>query len=229
MKALTAVALVVVAVGVGLFVRAKRWIDWPQMEAPSAQSGVNKFQVTGDPPITVSDGSLHAHSANDWVSDNASDTIIPKPATNSNGQYSTSCGLTVPNPLNPLSPTPVSGLLWTEDQSWDISPTDNGLTVKITHDTGGLDAGDTGKDDDKVVITISNLSTAPSIRTNKGTFGPPLGATPKQMADGRYNRQHSRPGDVSEIVVTGGTSIDWVVKNSSNPHNPHFTVAFCYQ
>ena len=52
---------------------------------------IKPFQVTGDPPVTVSDGSLHAHSSGGWVADQDGDkTIQPSPST---GTLAAGCGV----------------------------------------------------------------------------------------------------------------------------------------
>jgi hypothetical protein len=178
--------------------------------------------VTGGPPVTVSDGSLHAHSLYDWTTNvNGDQTIIPKAASGS-GSFSNGCKMTVPNPLipplplpNPFSPTKtVSALLWLDDgSSYDLSPLTDGVLVTITHDTAG--AGSAAN----AAVTVSiPPSGAPTIHSVQGGFGPSM----------RGNRMHSRPGNVSEIKVvrnSGAVIKDWIPATQ----NPHYTIGLCYQ
>jgi hypothetical protein len=180
-------------------------------------------QPPGDPPVTVSDGSLHTHSKFDWVTDNDNDKSIAPKTGNGTG-YTTSCSMTATDPITGR-PVPVSGVLWTDDEiTTDLSPGPGEVKVIITHDPGGLNTGET----DPTVVITATLNAAPTIQTNAGYFHAPEGATAAQQMESRYNRRHSRPGNVSEIVVTrGGTKIrDWTPVNG---WDPHFTIGFCYQ
>jgi len=176
--------------------------------------------VTGGPPVTVSDGSLHAHSRNEWTTDvNGDLTITPNPAS---GSISNGCNMTVPNLLypplhipNPFRPTKgASALLWLDDgSSYDLSPVgSDGVLVTITHDAYNLSAGD-------AAVTVSIPPTGPpTINSVKDGFAP----------SNRGNRLHLRPGNVSEIKVTrnsGALIKDWVPASK----NPHFTIGICYQ
>jgi hypothetical protein len=197
--AVTAIASALIGVGVGSYARAKNWIVFP---------AVNR-QVVGDPPITVSDGSLHVHSKlYGWNPDSAggdkSFNAVAKDGS-TNGTLSKSC-----NTMMDDSGDLMSAELWTDDlEAVDISP-DKGksLTITITHD---------GND---VVITAPPEGTAGALNVNTSTdffF----------QSEGKGNRRHKRQGEVSKIVVQGhGSKITW---KPSNPANPHFTFGFCYQ
>ncbi len=205
MKALGVLLLVVIAIGLGLFARAKRWIDWP----PMTQSQVNILQVTGDPPITVSDGSLHAHSKLwGWMPDSAGgDATFNALAHDGTikGKLAKGCSMTT------STSSSVSAEFWSDNmEPLDISPDQgSGLTITITH---------TGIN---VVVTVPNEGTASPLTVN---------ASPEffYQSEGNGNRRHKRAGEVSKIVIVGhgATPITWT---PVNPKNPHFTLGFCYQ
>jgi hypothetical protein len=224
--------LIAIGAGVGLVARAKGWIDWPAMLLQSPAPDFHKTQVTGDPPITVSDGSLHSHSRNGWVRDTDTDTVItPKAANPTNGgQYDTSCGMTgAPNGMGTLNP--VSAALWTDDDKlYDISPTPTqGVRVTIVHDIAGLSNPTNPNAEAQVIIDIPPIGTTtsgpPVITTVRGSFHKTEGGT-----GARHNRRHSRAGNVASItVVSAATNHTWTVSSDSNVWNPHFSIGFCYQ
>ncbi len=222
--------LLVIGAAIGWFARPQSPV-LPQSVLQLPHTGFVMTQAPGDPPVTVSDGSLHAHSKYDWTADNDTDpTITPNPASTASGYtpgYSTTCGMTALDPITG-KPNPVSGVLWTDDEmTTDLSPGTTGITVTIVHDPNGLDAPDSTGHDAEVIIT-ANPGTAPTIATNRGSFHAPEGSNPGQQEEARYNRRHKRPGNVSEIIVKrGATTIrDWTPVNT---WDPHFTIGFCYQ
>lgn len=198
--AVTAIVSALVGVGVGLYARAKNWIVFP---------AVNR-QVVGDPPITVSDGSLHVHSKlygwnPDSAGGDASFNAVAKDGT-TNGTLSKTCP-TVQDSDGNL----VSAEFWADDtEATDISPDrGKGLTITITHDG------------DDVVITAPPEGAPGLLNVNSKSdyfF----------QSEGRKgNRRHKRAGEVTKIIIQGhGSKITW---KPSNPLNPHFTFGFCYQ
>jgi hypothetical protein len=224
--------LIAIGAGLGLVTRAKRWIEWPEMHIAPVIPDFHKAQVTGDPPVTVSDGSLHAHSKHDWVRDMDTDTVITPKARNPTlgGQYDTSCGMTgAPNGIGTLNP--VSGVLWTDDDKlYDISPTPTqGVRVTIVHDIGGLTNPTDPNAEAQVIIEVpamsANTSGPPVITTARGSFHKGEGGS-----GARHNRRHSRAGSVVSItVVSAATNHTWTVSSDSNVWNPHFSIGFCYQ
>lgn len=193
-------------------------------------SGVIHFQflgphawgvVSGDPPVTVSDGSLHAHSAFNWLPD-ASDghggmTIMPRGATGASGMLRNGCG------IDPTTNS-LAAKLWTDSQDYPIDP---GATVTITHDP---DNTGSSQDVPNAAITIqvptvgaTGASGVLSIHTITGNFAPAASGL-----RGRNNRQHSRAGEVSAIQISssgGHGASGWA---PANARNPHFTLGFCY-
>jgi hypothetical protein len=191
--------LIVIGVGLGMFARAKRWIKWPD---------IVPLQVTGDPPVTVGDGSLHAHSkVSGWGTEGDADKTIQ--AYPKGGKLYKDCGMTDD------SGQAASVLFWHDDDKVDnISPdAGTGLTITITHDTDGTPQGG----DPTITITIPTTQDSLVMTTNSGHF---------HKSDGKhYNRRHSRAGEVEKIVVVGGGNPKpWVPQY----HNPHFTLSFCY-
>jgi hypothetical protein len=171
--------------------------------------GPKPFQVTGDPPVTVSDGSLHAHSrANGWQGDNggAGKTILPKPANGS--LHTAGCN----NMMG--DGKAASAIFWADDhESWDISPAKGGTTtVEITHDSKGAAR------DARIIITAPTNGQL-QIETKEGSFDDEKGAV--------HNRAHSRQGEVEQITITGSNH-DTTWKPIAK-QNPHFTLGFCYQ
>jgi hypothetical protein len=187
--------------------------------AIQAQPGgpVNK-QPPDDPPVTVSDGSLHAHSRGTWLADagaGSPQTIQPKPA---NGTLKTNCNGVQVNSKN------VQAYLWTDDDKlYDLTPAAGAtLKIKIQHDSGGAGG--------QPYVTISVPPGGQlTITTDQGSFD----------GDTTYNnRMHSRRGTVESINVTGtaasfnppnttGATATWTPPNGDS--NPHYTLGFCYQ
>jgi hypothetical protein len=168
---------------------------------------VKPFQVTGDPPVTVSDGSLHAHSGNGWVADYDGDTTIqPKPKS---GTLGTSCKM-IDSHGNPTATS-----LWADDKIYDISP---GATITIVHDPADKSAAAAAQA--AVTIQVPNGTGDLTITTAKGSFYAGKGT--------RHNREHTRPGEVASITINNprASPVTWT---PVNPDNPHFTLLFCYQ
>lgn len=110
---LVGVLLIVVGAVLGLFLRAKRVIDYPQM---------HKFDGD-DPPVTVGDSSFDATSPNDWRTATTS-LLIPNGATTAKGT------------LVNCEDWPGLGLVEFYDgaKAWDASPLPNqGLNMTIIH------------------------------------------------------------------------------------------------
>jgi hypothetical protein len=179
--------------------------------------GFKRLQVTGDPPVTVGDGSLHARSQNGWVKNgNGGDaTIEPKSKGGGQATLHPGCGLAVDSKT-------VSALLWTDDDKlYDISPNGAVFNATITHDSDNVSNGG----DPAIEITIPSVGYPLTITTKDGTFEKAKDAKGR----GAGNRQHSRPGQVEKVVVSAGsTSITWDPKTIKQ-YNPHYTLAFCYE
>jgi hypothetical protein len=193
----------------GLFTRANQLIPWPTED-------FTRFQVTGDPPVTVSDGSLHAHSKKKrWVSpDPDPHTIQPNPPGGQLYNDGTQCKKMM------VSGKPVSAFFWRDDLNDDISPAPNtSLTILIVHDHANAS-------DKKGVVTVSYPWDSVSKKYGPLTINDPVDFFGPDQGNG--NRVHPRPGEVESITVMGSvTSIPtWT---PANPDNPHFTIGFCYQ
>jgi hypothetical protein len=199
--AVAGLALSVLGAGIALLLQSKGVI-------PSKPGEIKPFQVSGDPPVTVSDGSLHAHSRNGWMTDADTDTTIqPKPAS---GQLVYTCL------MQDSQGNATSASLWADDKIYDILP---GATVTVVHDSGNASAAANAA---AVTIAVPSSPGSPlTITTVEGTFA-------KSKPNSRNNRQHSRPGEVESITIqnlSGPVQI-WRPVNSSNPH---FTLEFCYK
>jgi hypothetical protein len=176
---------------------------------------VGPFQVTGDPPVTVSDGSLHAHSKNGWQGDAASsqNKLQPNPT---GGTLTANCKLMTG--LNDAGNSNLAAAtFWADDhESWDISPQAGGSTrVEITYssknDTGGHPL---------VIITAQQNGLA--IETQDDSF------EPEPTSSDQHDRAHSRKGEVEQIKITGAQYHNNAVWSPQNPQHPHFTLGFCY-
>jgi hypothetical protein len=180
-------------------------------------------QPPGDPPVTVSDGSLHAHSKAKWAQDRT-------PANYPSGQTitpnSTAGALAATCPTVQVNSKNVAAYLWTDDEkAYDLTPSANtALTITIVHDPDDPDYPST---DSQVVISYPPNGPL-TITTHEGSFD---GYTLK-------NRLHSRRGNVVSINVTGtaaafnppntnGAAATWTPP--AGDFNPHFTLGFCYQ
>ena len=110
-------------------------------QPPTAESpgGVTKLQVPGDPPITIGDGSFHAHSQLDWISPDLSSGMIIRPKATS-GAKPGSFSAGGPCAFKDKNKTVhnAAAFLWTDEENlYDISPTNLNDTSKwsivITH------------------------------------------------------------------------------------------------
>jgi hypothetical protein len=113
-----AIAVLLIAVGLvlGLFLRAKRMINFPL--------------ISNDLPVTVSDGSLHVRSPRGWVSDDASEKKI-RP----NGkEWKDTCGLSS------------NGSATISLGDTDLSPkTGSGWLITLTYDDDIVTIGSDGQ------------------------------------------------------------------------------------
>jgi hypothetical protein len=193
--------IVAVAGGaLGLFMQYKGWIHvFPEQT-------VRPFQVPGYPPVTVGDGSLHAHSEKDWMSDKDGEAVIqPKPSDGKSGAFykDTDCQFLANDNVTIVSAT---AFLWTDDDRvYDISPKDNTWMVKIT-------------DNNKTAVTIQVVNNLLQFSVDNGAA----------FDKGKYHeRQHNKPGEVTKIVVQGSTGGD-LLWTPGKPFHPHYTLGFCY-
>lgn len=205
-QALGGLAVTIVGAVIALLLQSKGVI-------PSKPIELKPFQVTGDPPVTVSDGSLHAHSDNAWTTNSAADkTLQPNP---SNGQLVYTCNMADSNGLA----TPTS--LWADDKIFDILP---GATITIVHDSADASGAAHAAEINITVphIPPSSASDVLTIATVEGSFDKASGK------GGRNNREHSRRGEVESITISNptGPPVTWHPVNSKNPH---FTLEFCYK
>jgi hypothetical protein len=171
------------------------------------------FQVPGDPPVMVSDGSLHAHSSNGWVEHGAKDQkITANPVT---GSLVGGVNCKMHDKLGNY----VSAFLWTDDDL--LYPIQPGATIQIKHDSADAASANVAEVD----ITLPNPMGPLQITTQDGYFEPE-----KMAKGGKHNRQHSRPGEVESITITnpGVSPFTWPPAGYDSKY-PHFTLAFCYQ
>jgi hypothetical protein len=174
-----------VSVVVGLFLRGKGYIEWP---------------LDDDPPVTVSDSSLHARSPkNRWLADtNGGHTINPGPA---NGHLQPGgCGYGGSEDAA-FSYTGVAAPV-------DISPASSNGAGWVATITYGANYQVTIQFDPLGHLTISD----------------PNGMWDTDPADPGHKIHQGNPR-VSRVQVTGGkTGVDYPV--DINEH--HFTIALCY-
>ena len=199
-------ALTVLGASIALFIQSKGLI-------PSKP--VTPMQVTGDPPVTVSDGSLHAHSENGWKKNTSGGdkSIEPNPQSGSGtGQLVPTCLMQDSHGNAALAN------LWADDKNYDILP---GATVTIVHDSA--DASSSPHAAEVSIAVPSAPGTPLTFTTVEGNFGQDNGAK-----GGKHNRQHSRQGEVESITIQNpsGAATTWFPVNYKNPH---FTLEFCYK
>lgn len=146
---ITGAVLIVIGTWLGLYLRAHRVIDYPDMQ-PLARKKLGD----GDPPVTVSDGSFNGTSPYSWQ--NPGDTILaPQGETATYGTLVKKCGN-----------MPAPGLVDFYDGKntpVDISPTNGKLNLTIFHGGGGQTI---------IALTNSNLTNLTFIDLNSG-WGPP--------------------------------------------------------
>lgn len=181
-------------------------------------------QVGGDPPVTLSDGSLHAHSrASGWQSDqnygSYGKLMMPNPANGS--LHVGGCnGMTGLNSSGKLQPA--SAIFWSDDhEDWDISPaSSNGTTTVHIQYSSKDDAHN-----NPWVVIIAPASGQLVIQSDDDYFSPDL-----NPGSGPHNRAHIRQGDVEAIWIEGSNHD--VPQNKPwkpvNADDPHFTLGFCY-
>lgn len=133
----TAVVFIVVGAAVGLFMEAQHWIHFlPAPPTPGTE--VHPFQVPGDPPVTVGDGSLHTHSKSAWLTNRPGDTTIVPVTDSSNGvgAFYADSDCKFPKGGNTVN---ASAFLWTdEDNIYDLSPSGSvsNWQVVVKHENG---------------------------------------------------------------------------------------------
>jgi hypothetical protein len=181
---------------------------------------VGPLQVSGDPPITVSDGSLHAHSKNDWVMPDPDGglTIQPLPA-NAVLRKSDASTCNIQSSWGEF----LYAALWTDDDK--TTPIEPGSMITIVHDPG--DTADGTDASGYVTIAVPQANQGPlQIKSAYDGFLP---VNHGKNGFGRSNRQHVRPGEVKSITITyNGRTTTWPPAGYKSK-NPHFTLEFCYQ
>jgi len=176
------------------------------------------FQVPGDPPVMVSDGSLHAHSNNGWKEANhrSEITAIPNNGDPNMGSLAASanCGIKDSNGN-------YAAALWTDDSNDVLYPIQHGAQISIVHDSGDVASGG----DAHITIAVPQAMGPLTITTMDGDFEPELPGK-----KGKHNRQHSRPGEVESITITNPSATPYTWPPSSyGSKYPHFALEFCYQ
>jgi hypothetical protein len=189
-------------------------------EAQTLQRGNSDrpLQVTGDPPVTVSDGTLHAKSKRGWMADlpaRQHRILTPK---GTQLEVNALCGKMTGTDISGTT-NPASAAFWADDHaSWDISPAKAGgtTTVYIQFDTppGGVH-------DSRIIITATDGG-GMTIETKEDSF--------ESVATDPRDRPHARKGEVEKIWITGSKhdipqGTPWT---PVNPLHTHFTLSFCY-
>jgi hypothetical protein len=163
----------------------------------------------GNPPIFVSDGSLHAHSkVRGWDPDKEGDTkfqALPK-----NGSLSRTCGMIDDNGNS------ASAIFLENDDNkvQNIEPNTNS-NLEITVIYAGSNANDGNA---AVDVTVPDQAGALTVLTVLDYF---------HKSSGKGDRLHSRNGNVQKITIVGhgNDSIVWVPQGAT----PRFTIGFCYK
>jgi hypothetical protein len=225
-RIVTGVLLLVIGAALGWFVHALGWLQL------STGGPVSK-QVPGDPPVTVSDGSVHAHSPKGWVTpdpDASNHTIIQPLSPTGDGSSGTFfAGSDCANaPPSGTAQTPgATAFLWTDDGPdtfYDISPPASGQwTVVITDSNANA-----------VTVSYPNITASTPkptllIKASQGGFD-----AVRSGDNDENNREYSVPAVVRNIKVTGAAPVNgnkalgasgWT---PSSHNHPHFTLGFCY-
>jgi hypothetical protein len=218
--AVVGLVLVVAGGGLAIFMEGKGVIHLLPTKNVSRQ-------VPGDPPVTIGDGSLHAHSKNKWLNPDPSpgDGSVIQPLGDSTTTAPTFhqdgvCAFTDASG----NPVPASAYLWTDDSDtfYDISPGNNinSWLVTITHGTTGP------------VVTVSAPGGVLQIKTSGGSAFDQV----KAHDHDEFNRADNWPDVVTGIAVQGTLSTSHLPDSNnvvgtwapSSPHHPHYTLAFCY-
>ena len=204
-QAVGGLVLTVVGAAIALLLQSRGVI-------PSKPVEIRPLQVTGDPPVTVSDGSLHAHSDNDWMTNSAGGDKTLQPKT---GQLRYTCLMADSNGQA------TSASLWADDKIYDILP---GATITIVHDSADASSAAHAAEINITVphVPPSSASDVLTITTVEGSFDAPKGK------GGRNNREHSRRGEVESITISNPTGSQQIWQ-PVNYKNPHFTLEFCYK
>jgi hypothetical protein len=201
--AVAGLSVVVIVAGtvLGLYARAYHLISFPD---------VHIMQVTGDPPVTVSDGSLHVHSKAGWKPDSAiaGQTILPVGTQLDRNK----CDLTVKTKS-------VSAFFWHDGTADDISPAQNTeLKITIVHDPANS--------------TSSGGSVTVKIPWNGAlTIEDPDTGANGGFDSGNEDRKHRRPGRVESVKIEGANSSPTqpIVWTPVDKTVPHYTIGFCYK
>ena len=200
-QAAAGLVLTILGAGIALMLQTKGVI-------PSKPGEIKPLQVSGDPPVTVSDGSLHVHSQNGWMADADGDTTLqPKPPS---GQLAFTCQ------MESSTGDAASASLWADNKVYDILP---GATVTIVHDPGN--ASSAAHSAEITIAVPADSSSRLTITTTEGSFN-------KSKSKSRNSREHSRPGDVESITITN-PSMSPKTWHPVNSNNPHYTLGFCYK
>ena len=215
------IAVVVTLLAVG----GAAW--WMNSQGTLQIGKYHPYQVTGDPPVTVSDGSLHAKSKNGWTTSPTApaNPLIAMPASGDTSKGSLVAGATcaLDDGTGAKPPKYLPAALWTDDDK--VYPIAPGATIVVNHDPGEASTATAGS----ITIALPATTGPLTITAAEGNFqqedlDPNTG---KVYAAARHNRRHIRPGDVSSIVITNPGSAPY--KWTPPTKNPHFTLAFCYQ
>ena len=177
------------------------------------RGGITPLQVPGDPPITIGDGSMRGHSANDWRTDaDGGVTIVAKnPGGDGAGSFHQGGQCAIPN-----GNQNASAFLWTDfdDLPHDISPTNlnnvNGWSVTLA---------DANNAQLKVTIANGHVQLVAS-----GSGSPKFD---NAKADDEHERRLSPAGKVRTITVAD-TSSGSTATYTMSQHHPHFTLGFCF-
>jgi hypothetical protein len=203
----TGVIVAVAGGALGLFMQHEGWIH------PFPDRTVHPFQVPGDPPVTVGDGSFHAHSKNDWMADqNNHMTILPNTPSGNAGSFYQDSDCSFPDPADITKTVKATAFLWTdEDNIYDISPKSAALwEIKVTHANGH-------------VVTISIVNNYLQFASDNNS------AFDAAQNDDDRDRRHSPAGKVIAIDVKGANdNTGWPLGKVSK-HHPHYTMGFCYR
>jgi hypothetical protein len=200
------------------------------------------FQPTGDPPVTISDGSLHVKDAYGWYNLDAHNNAAQLIALTKNGSNTGTivagkpCGVSD----GKKSPTYLAAAFWATDQNTgEIPPTEitAGSTIIIHHDPKHAPPDSAGHVRDQVIITVPPGPSPGQLMIDTSNAAASDGVffaedqTTGSSDNGSHNRRHSRPGNVSSIVVkdsSGKAYITWPASGTLSSQ-AHFSLGFCFQ
>jgi hypothetical protein len=171
---------------------------------------------TGDPPVTLSNGSLNVYDRAGWKDNQATNPTVITSLPADGTLYTTGCADTYGSEMEGDGHSTSTYLAWDTDTdtpphftSWDIAPSGSPTTITITY-------GD-GKNKDTIVTVTVPVSGPIIMETKPDSWG----GKPTDP-----QRSHKRSASVRSIKIAGSShnGQTW----TPDPNHPRFRLAFCF-